>query len=110
MATDSGAVTAHRQAAEPAPLPAQKRREGGAARATLATPRRSNRLQRRENAAGYLFLSPWLIGFFLLTAGPMLFSLYLAFTRGDCHKRPGEVLHVVERVGVPLLYVLRVGP
>ena len=30
--------------------------------------------------AGYVFLSPWLIGFFGLTAGPMLISLYLAFT------------------------------
>lgn len=34
-------------------------------------------------------------------------KIYLGFTRGDCHKRDGEVLHVVERMGVPLLYVLR---
>ena len=33
-----------------------------------------------DDAAGYLFLTPWLIGFFVLTAGPMLYSLYLAFT------------------------------
>ncbi|MDZ8200834.1 sugar ABC transporter permease [Microbacterium sp. SSW1-59] len=30
--------------------------------------------------AGYVFLAPWLIGFVLLTAGPMVASLYLAFT------------------------------
>lgn len=30
--------------------------------------------------AGYLFLSPWLIGFFLLTLGPMIMSLYYSFT------------------------------
>lgn len=30
--------------------------------------------------AGYLFLSPWLIGFFLLTLGPMVMSLYYSFT------------------------------
>jgi len=30
--------------------------------------------------AGYLFLSPWLIGFLLLTLGPMGMSLYYAFT------------------------------
>ncbi|NQX58677.1 carbohydrate ABC transporter permease [Paenibacillus qinlingensis] len=30
--------------------------------------------------AGYLFLSPWLIGFFLLTLGPILMSLYYSFT------------------------------
>lgn len=34
-------------------------------------------------------------------------EIYLGFIRGDCHKRDGEVLHVVERMGVPLLYVLR---
>ncbi|NGN69026.1 sugar ABC transporter permease [Streptomyces sp. A7024] len=36
--------------------------------------------RRRENLAGYLFMSPWLCGFLLLTAGPMAVSLYLAFT------------------------------
>src|SRR5579871_5836708 len=29
---------------------------------------------------GYLFVSPWIIGFILFTAGPMLFSLGLSFT------------------------------
>ena len=33
-----------------------------------------------QNLAAYLFLSPWLIGFFALTLGPMLASLYLSFT------------------------------
>lgn len=37
----------------------------------------------RRNAAGYLFLSPWLIGFFFLALGPILASLYLSFTRYD---------------------------
>ena len=35
---------------------------------------------RRETLAGYLFLSPWCLGVLLLTLGPMLVSLYLAFT------------------------------
>lgn len=30
--------------------------------------------------AAYVFLGPWLLGFLLLTAGPMVASLYLAFT------------------------------
>ncbi|WP_240508932.1 carbohydrate ABC transporter permease [Streptomyces agglomeratus] len=34
----------------------------------------------RENLAGYLFMSPWIAGFLLLTAGPMAASLYFAFT------------------------------
>lgn len=38
-------------------------------------------LAKREAAAGYLFVSPWIIGFILLTIGPMLASLYFSFTR-----------------------------
>lgn len=37
-------------------------------------------IQRREAAAAYLFLSPWIIGFLLLTIGPMIASLYFSFT------------------------------
>lgn len=37
--------------------------------------------ERREAISGYLFISPWLIGFLLFTVGPMLFSLYISFTR-----------------------------
>ena len=37
----------------------------------------------RRNAPGYLFLAPWLIGFFGLTLGPTLASLYLSFTDYD---------------------------
>ncbi len=36
--------------------------------------------RRRENWAGYLFISPWLIGFFAFTLIPMLASFYLSFT------------------------------
>lgn len=39
------------------------------------------RRQRREAAEGVLFASPWLIGFFVLTAGPMVASFLLSFTR-----------------------------
>jgi hypothetical protein len=34
-------------------------------------------------------------------------EVYLGFTRGDCHKREGELVHTVERQGVPLLFVFR---
>jgi len=37
----------------------------------------------RRNGAGYLFLLPWLIGFFGLTLLPTLASLYLSFTDYD---------------------------
>ncbi|SHL57583.1 carbohydrate ABC transporter permease [Roseibium suaedae] len=41
-----------------------------------------------RNAPGYLFLSPWLLGFFLLALGPILASLYLSFTRYDMVSDP----------------------
>ena len=39
-----------------------------------------SRARRREALVGYLYLLPWIIGFVLFTAGPMLASLYLSFT------------------------------
>ncbi|GAA1822345.1 sugar ABC transporter permease [Agromyces salentinus] len=46
------------------------------------------RAARRESVAGYGFLVPWLIGFLGLTLGPMLYSLYLAFTKYNLFKDP----------------------
>ena len=57
------------------PRPSAIRRRGGAA----------------ETRAGYAFLAPWLIGFFALTAGPMLASLYLAFTDYNLFAPPSWV-------------------
>jgi multiple sugar transport system permease protein len=37
----------------------------------------------REAIEGYLFISPWLIGFLVLTAGPMLAAFVLSFTNYD---------------------------
>jgi multiple sugar transport system permease protein len=37
----------------------------------------------RESLAAYGFLSPWIAGMLLLTIGPMVYSLYLSFTRYD---------------------------
>ena len=37
----------------------------------------------QNHAPGYLFLLPWFIGFFGLTIGPILTSLYLSFTDFD---------------------------
>ncbi|WP_291396999.1 carbohydrate ABC transporter permease [Devosia sp.] len=41
-----------------------------------------------QNAPGYLFLLPWFIGFFGLTLGPMVSSLYLSFTNFDLLTSP----------------------
>ncbi|WP_240941474.1 sugar ABC transporter permease [Paenibacillus sp. HB172176] len=41
--------------------------------------------------AGYLFLSPWLIGFLLLTLGPIAMSFYYSFTDYSLLDKPGWV-------------------
>lgn len=42
----------------------------------------------RRSLPGYLFLAPWLVGFFALTLGPTLASLYLSFTDYDLLTSP----------------------
>lgn len=42
--------------------------------------RTRDRYNRREALAGYLFISPWLIGFLIFTAGAMIYSLYISFS------------------------------
>jgi len=44
-----------------------------------------------RNAPGYLFLLPWFIGFFGLTLGPALISLYLSFTDYNLLQAPNMV-------------------
>lgn len=39
------------------------------------------RLERTEAIWGYIFISPWLIGFLVFTIGPMVASLFFSFTQ-----------------------------
>ena len=53
---------------------------------TAAAPRaqrRWTREQRRNFLWILLFLSPWIVGFLVFTAGPMIWSLWLSFTNYD---------------------------
>ena len=45
-------------------------------------------LKRRETLAGLAFISPWLIGFLVFTAGPMAFSMGLSLTKYDVINAP----------------------
>ena len=40
-----------------------------------------SRVRRREELLGWLFASPWIVGFLVFTLGPMVWSLYLGFTQ-----------------------------
>lgn len=73
---------------------------------------------RREAVAGYGFLFPWMIGFIGLTVGPMLYSLYLAFTKYNLFTEPEwvgfdnfvrmftEDPNYIQSVQITLVYVL----
>jgi multiple sugar transport system permease protein len=50
--------------------------------------RRRSPLRRGEGRVAYAFLLPWLIGMIGLTLGPMIYSLYLAFTKYNLLSSP----------------------
>ena len=74
-------------------------------------------MRRRRSLVGYVFLLPWLAGFFGLTLGPAMASLYLSFTSYDLIGTPGWIgldnyvriltadSKVSDSVHVTLLYV-----
>ncbi len=47
-----------------------------------------SRWKRRETWLFYLCISPWLIGFLIWTAGPMIYSFYLSLTSWDLFTPP----------------------
>jgi multiple sugar transport system permease protein len=51
----------------------------GTGRAESTEPPRRTRFN-REAIAGYLFISPWIVGFLIFTAGPMIYSLVISFS------------------------------
>ena len=54
--------------------------------------KRSLRIKRlKENWEGYLYIAPWLIGFLVLSAWPMVYSIYLSFTDYGLFQDPNWV-------------------
>lgn len=53
-----------------------------------AARRRRSSLKRGEAIAGWLFAAPWIIGFVLWTAGPMLAAVYFSMTKWDLLTAP----------------------
>jgi multiple sugar transport system permease protein len=64
--------------------------ELGAARVSAAptTQRGRRRGLNEESRAGLVFVAPFLIGFVIFTAGPLIYSLYLSFTSYDVLSPP----------------------
>lgn len=49
---------------------------------------RRGSLERREAIDGFLFISPWIIGFLCFTLGPMIYSFYASLTEWDMLNPP----------------------
>ena len=47
-----------------------------------------SRMRRQEAWMGVLYLSPWIIGFIVFVAGPLLASIYLSFTKYNVMRPP----------------------
>jgi multiple sugar transport system permease protein len=47
--------------------------------------------QLRTNLEGYIFISPWLLGFFLFIVGPMLYALYISLFEWNVISTPDYV-------------------
>lgn len=76
-------MTSERAAAGDSTAHAASSENDGGRDSNGPAPRRRDSLRRairRDKLAPYLFLTPWLIGFFVITLGPMLYSFYLSFT------------------------------
>lgn len=69
-------MTQPRAQAVPATLPTSGRRRRPGRPAGPRVP-----YNRREALTGYLFISPWIIGFLVFTAGAMIYSLVISFSR-----------------------------
>jgi multiple sugar transport system permease protein len=61
-------------------LTRRKPADGAAESGAADSRRRTRNFNRREAIAGYLFISPWLIGFGVFTLGAMIYSLVISFS------------------------------
>ena len=49
---------------------------------------RAGALRRREAIEGFLYISPWIVGFLVFNFGPLLYSFYLSLTRYSIVRDP----------------------
>ncbi len=70
VTSQPGAAEVIEEATDAAPRRRRKKR----------APREKVHYNKREAIAGYLFITPWIIGFLVFTAGAMVYSLYISFS------------------------------
>ncbi len=59
-----------------------------AAAVALDQPEEKRRRSLKPSTWGYIFISPWILGFLLFSGGPLIFSLYMSFTEWDILSSP----------------------
>ena len=59
-----------------------------AAAVPLDQPEQTRRRNLKPSTWGYIFISPWILGFLLFSGGPLIFSLYMSFTEWDILSSP----------------------
>src|SRR5690349_16656754 len=86
------------------------------------TRRKPTKYNRREALAGYLFISPWIVGFLIFTAGTMIYSLVISFSHFnlatnimrpaglDNYKALLDDPRVATSLGNTLFYAVLAGP
>jgi multiple sugar transport system permease protein len=66
-----------------------RRKEGEVADITIGTgPRGWTAERKRQAIHGYLYIAPWLVGFFIWTFGPFMASIFFSFTSYDILSPP----------------------
>ena len=63
-------------------------------------------LKQQEALQGFLYISPWIVGFLIFTVGPMIASLYLSFTQYNIVTEPQFIglNNYVQMVNDPLFW------
>ena len=72
-----------------APLRSGRRAPGGSA--GRGAPGRCSEIKRREAVYGYLFISPWILGFLAFTLLPIVLAIYYSFTDYSLLQSPASV-------------------
>jgi multiple sugar transport system permease protein len=116
-------ITLHRQQGWLQPIVETETQFKELIMAMVLKKRKVSLLERRERFWGWLFLSPWIIGFLVFSVGPMLASLVLSFTNanlvsGEPAQFVGfrnwiQMLHdpiIFKSLGVTLRYIVIVVP